>query len=243
MLTIKELSHQTGLTPAFIRKCLHQLSDLFQNSLQYGQHNTTLIDNNGVAMFREIQLLKEQNKTVPEIRAYLEQNPYPAIQTNTLLPMQREKQEQWKQDHPDMPVQEYIDKIFELQAARLDDKDTYIRELQDREQQIQDLIRKNDALEGQMKMLPGGKSPAEVRQEYDAQIQATRDAEQRYQDLQRETDFQQREQQREQEYHRREQQRLLAELKATPFYQGKKRKKIIAQLEEVLSPNTTGEDG
>jgi len=237
MLTIKELSHQTGLTAAFIRKCLHLLADIFQNHLQFGQHNTTLINQNGVAIFREIQLLKEQNKTIPEIRAYLEQHPFPAIQTQSLLPMQREKRDQGKQEYMEEHFQEYIGKIFELQQARLDDRDKFLRELQDKDHRIQDLLRKNDALEGQIKMLPGGKSPSEVRQEYDAQVQSTRDAEQRYQELQQETEFQHREQQRNADYRQREQQRLLEDLKTTPFYQGKKRKKLMTRLGELLSPD------
>ena len=147
MLTIKELSHQTGLTVAFIRKCLHLLTDIFQNHLQFGQHNTSLIDQNGVAIFREIQLLKEQNKTIPEIRAYLEQHPFPAIQTQSLLPMQREKRDQGKQEYMEEHSQEYIEKVFELQQARLDDRDRYIRDIQDKDAQIHNLIRKNDALE------------------------------------------------------------------------------------------------
>ena len=241
MYTIQDLSSETGLTVSFIRRCLKAFARLFEPHLKRGNFNQILLDVEGYVLFDKIKQLKQRELSLPEIQHYLEQE-FPEKFSQFSSESSQQAGPSQTLTNPDQ-THGYLEKIFELQQDRLNDRDRYLQDLQEKDARIHDLQRKVDALEGQMKGLPSGKTPADVMQDYETQRHATRDAEHRYTDLKRETEFRQREQQREQDYRLHEQRRLLEDLKTTPWYQHKRRKRLLAQLEELVSPKDNPDTG
>ena len=70
MLTLKELSSQTGLTENVIRKHTRLLGSFLKPYIKRGESNKLLFDPNCVVVFNEIKKLKVKGKTAKEITAF-----------------------------------------------------------------------------------------------------------------------------------------------------------------------------
>lgn len=70
MLTLKELSSQTGLTENVIRKHMRLLGSILKPYIKRGGSNKLLFDSNCVVVFNEIKKLKVEGKTAKEITAF-----------------------------------------------------------------------------------------------------------------------------------------------------------------------------
>ena len=66
MLTLKELSSQTGLTENVIRKHMRLLGSFLRPYIKRGQSNKLLFDPNCAVIFSEIKKLKLEGKTAKE---------------------------------------------------------------------------------------------------------------------------------------------------------------------------------
>lgn len=201
MYSIKDISERTGLKITFIRRCLTILQDLFKPHIKRGNFNQILIDPNGLVIFDKIKQMKEQKLSLPEIKIHFEQ-----ISKGT------ETREANEMQTPMQPVMQgdqalyYVEKILETQQTLNEEKDKHLQEVREKEETIRELIRKNEALTGTLKMLPEGKSPEEIRKEY-TQQQLTK----------------------------QEAARIIGELKTTTgILKGKRRKELVKQLENLL---------
>lgn len=203
MLTIFELSNQTGLKIGFIRKCLKVLKPILEPYIKRGDNNSLLLDSNGLVIFDQIKQLKEQNLAVPEIKIQLEkaiqsqQNPY-------TQPVKTPAQTIKTGDNFD----NLQNKIYELYEQINTEKEKHLKDITEKNKLIISLEREKNLLESTIKLLPEGKTPEQIKQDY------------------------------EQEQKRKmEVAMIIGELKNTGFFGFRKRKKLIKNLRDrVLMP-------
>ena len=67
MLTLKEISKQTGLSPNFIRLCKTKLNDILNPYIHRGNKNKLLFDESAVMLFDKIRNLKEEGLYISDI--------------------------------------------------------------------------------------------------------------------------------------------------------------------------------
>ena len=188
-----------------------------------------MIDSNGLVIFDRIRELKNEGLALPEIQARFESG------------MQAETQgEQQPIETTAIQETQVLTKLLDTQArlndemtARLEDtreneerlrteQARHFRELQERESTIADLQRKVDSLDTALKMLPDGKPPEQIRSEYEEQRRTLAENERRaHEREQADTHKQQ------------ELKRIATELKACKWYEGKKRRGLLAELEAL----------
>ena len=195
MLTLKELSSQTGLTENVIRKYIRLLGSFLKPYIERGDSNKLLLDPNCVVIFNEIKKLKVEGKTAKEITALLTEV-YSAA-----------KDISYHKISPDQTGQteEATSQIEELYRMLLAEKDKRIQEIDERDLRIVRLEIKNVKLQESIKLLPDGKRPARIRKEwYQARIKAKVAA------------------------------ATLNELKGCSWFRFFKRKKLLANLEELV---------
>jgi hypothetical protein len=103
----------------------------------------------------------------------------------------------------------HIDKLFEIQALLNEAKDRHLEEVRRKDETITDLTREKEILSGTLKLLPEGKPPEQIRQEYE-------------------------EDRRKQQ----EVARIVGELRQIQgVFHWKRRKELLAQLEALLFPH------
>ena len=198
MLTLKELSSQTGLTENVIRKHMRLLGSFLRPYIKRGQSNKLLFDPNCAVIFSEIKKLKLEGKTAKEITALLTEAYSSAkeISYQKISPDQTDQAGQTQE--PNLQIQQ----LYQLLLA---EKDKRIHEIDKRDLKIVRLEIKNVKLQESIKLLPDGKKPARIRKEwYQARKKAKAAA------------------------------NTLSELKGCSCFRFFKRKKLLANLEEIL---------
>lgn len=214
MTTIKQLSHQTGLTVSYIRKCLDYLANVVTPYTHRGTHNAILLDSNGLVIFERVRELKQDGLALPDIKAVLEKE----FETGALVvPRRGEPTPKTSERQENQVLNELLSmqaRLTDEMTARLDDTRHHARELAEKDKEISDLERKNEVLSMSLRMLPDGKPPDVIRSEYDEQRRKLSEKAHREQEAAH----------------------LLAELQQSlGLFQGKKRRELLKQLETLLS--------
>ena len=158
MLSIQELSNRTGLNISFIRKCINQMKPILSPYTKHGKDNMLLFDSNAVVIFDKIQQLKEQSLTLPEIEKQLKNlklQTKQSNQTNGLDPLQTASKPQV--DYEDSKL---FNKLLEV-----------LKQSEEKSQRIIELERINQQLQGTLKLLPHGKTPEQIREEWEKEQQ------------------------------------------------------------------------
>lgn len=218
MTTVKQLSQQTGLTVSFIRKCLDSLPDILKQHTQRGSKNAVLIDANGLVIFERIRQLKQEGRVLPDIKTALETELQPDTHDTQQLAETETSTPTTQQEQLLTELLTVQTRLSEEQTARLNDTrehDEQRRKEQERYfQELSELQRKNDALTSSIRMLPEGKTPQEVRAEYEEQRRELSEKERKEQEASR----------------------ILAALRDSQgILQGKRRKELLTQLEKLLT--------
>ena len=156
MLTLKELSSQTGLTENVIRKHIRLLGPFLRPYIKRGDSNKLLFDPNCVVVFNEIKKLKGEGKSAKEITAVIKEE-YTAVKD-----ISYHKVSPGQTDQTEEPNQQ----IEELYRMLLAEKDKRIHEIDARDLRIVRLEIKNVRLQESIKLLPDGKSPVKIRKEW-----------------------------------------------------------------------------
>lgn len=218
MYSIKDLESLTGLKYQFLRECLKQFPGLFKQHTKHGNKNKILLDEAVFPIFDRIKQMKEQGLSMPEIRLRLEQAFPDQFPQPPPTPTAQDTPPQTLSNNLQTP--HYIQQLFDLHEKISQLKDQHLKDLQEKEKEIYDLIRRNEALEGEIKMLPDGKSPDDIRKEYEArQREAIR-------------------QEIEAVHQQRDVTRLIADLEHHQgFLQGKRRKALLDELKALLLPS------
>ena len=159
MLTLKELSGQTGLTENVIRKHMRLLGSFLRPYIKRGQSNKLLIDPNCIVIFNEIKKLKSEGKTAKEITAVLTES-YSSDEKISYQKITPDQTDQTGQtEEPSLQVQE----LYQMLLA---EKDKRIHEVDKRDLRIIRLEIENVKLRESIKLLPDGKKPGEIREEW-----------------------------------------------------------------------------
>lgn len=166
MFTIEYIAKDTGLTTAFIRKCLKYMEAILKPHCTKGDFNQLLFTESGYVLFDQIKQLKAQGLNVNAIKEHLEQ------QLNQVC-----KQDETYTQHisnnisTDMSL---FNKLFEEKEARLKERVEHqqklmeleqlaLKEKAEHQQRILELENLSDHLKSQLLYLTDGKSPEEYK--------------------------------------------------------------------------------
>jgi hypothetical protein len=149
MLTLDELSKDTGLSLPFLRKCLNQYREIFKSYIKRGDKNSLLFDNNGVMFFRKISQLKQEGLGLQEIARYLK-NEQEKITEQT--------------SNKDITNIEQTDILLE---RLLQEKDARRKDAEEYNKRIIELEKLNAQLQLNLKLLTDGKTPEQIKTEHD----------------------------------------------------------------------------
>ncbi|MBF0231086.1 MAG: hypothetical protein HQK63_16070 [Desulfamplus sp.] len=165
MFTIDYIANNMGLTVAFIRKCLKNLDSILKPHYNRGDSNQIIFTESGYIIFDQIKQLKEKGLNINTIKEHLER------QLNS--DMQRED----KAIYDDIANLTSTDinllkKLYEEKEARLKERLEHqqrifqLEHLSQHQQRINELEHLSDHLKGQLLYLTDGKTPEEVKQQW-----------------------------------------------------------------------------
>jgi DNA-binding transcriptional MerR regulator len=195
MLTIKDLTSQTGLSENVIRKYIRLFGSFLRPYIKRGTANKLLFDPNCLVIFQEVKKLKDGGKTAKEIITTLKKNGH----TSKEISYQKLPSGQTGQ------AEEYNRSLQTLYQNLLAEKDKRIRDRDQRDLKMTRLEIQNIKLQESLKLLPGGKSPNRIRNDWDQDKRNAHTASV-----------------------------LVQELKSLSSFRFRKRKKLLGQLTELL---------
>jgi len=214
MLTLNEISKKTGLRPNFIRLCKTKLNDILNPYIYRGNKNKLLFDENAVILFDKIRNLKDEGLYISDIVRGFKQE-----FTASLLDANKEKlninqsNNLYNANEEKMSVDTLLKNMIHgrIQALEADktklelEKNEITKKMDEREKRIKELERMNLEMKSELKSLPYGRTPEQVRGDYEMQQQQ-----------------------------KKEKMRLLIELKNSGCFSIFKRRKIIKDLIEII---------
>ncbi|MCP3927313.1 MAG: hypothetical protein GY714_32550 [Desulfobacterales bacterium] len=166
MFTIKDLEKKTGLKASFIRRCNSCLKDVLEPHTSRGDSNRILYDNNALIIFDKIKQLKEKSIALSIIEKEIR---------GTIIPTNKAQQTKCKLLSNQSSSDDFREMFFSLQKKyeqlnedRLHDerKQNYKHiELNGR---LIELKKINDVLRNSIKLLPDGKTPEQIKVEWEA---------------------------------------------------------------------------
>ena len=195
MITIKDLVSQTGLSENIIRKYIRLFGSFLRPYIKRGKSNTLLFDPNCLVIFKEVKNLKDDGKTAKEIVASLKKSGLSAKE----ISYQKIPSSQTGQ------TAEFNQSLQALYQNLLDEKEKRIRDRDQRDLKIIRLEIQNVKHQAALKILPGGKKPHRIRNEWDKNKQKTHAAA-----------------------------TIVSELKRLSTFRFRKRKKLLANLAELV---------
>jgi len=160
MYSIQELSKRTNLDISFIRKCKNTFKQIIDPHIQRGEKNKLLFTDNALIIYDRIAQMKQEGLSIPEIQKQFKHN-FQTVQTGVSKDVQTGVQAAQTVD------KELLDKIFELQKQLSEEQSKRYLECKERDQKIFELETLNHHLADTLKLLPEGKTPEQLKQEWD----------------------------------------------------------------------------
>ncbi len=200
MHNINDISTRTSLSVNVLRKCIDRLKPTLQPYMQRGDNNQILFNNSGLIIFDKISQLKTEGLSLPEIELELKKIKLPGQGDET-----GGKTDKGKGTKPQANDQALLDKLLDLKDELAQEKQKGLKDTNEKDRRIHELEKQKLILENTLKLLPEGKTPEQLKQEYE--------------------DRQKKE---------RAKGRIVAELKSTGIFQRNKRKKLLSELEKVI---------
>jgi hypothetical protein len=225
--TIDDIRERTGLSRHFINRCSSKISDILDPYRQYGDNNQLFYDDSGLMIFDQIGQLKQEGKTIPEIRERLLdglQSPRNGSQSGRKT-LQNDLQDlQLETTGPEGHASAESQFVAAI-------KDAYQEVSRAKDKVIESKDETIGSLQQNLRLLTDGRDPEKVKEEYK---EKTEQAAKRRQEIEQLKE----EKQREQKQQRRRKQRrheLLAELKTLEgkWFKSSRREEIIAELERL----------
>lgn len=214
MLTLHEVSKKTGLSQNFIRLAKTKLGDILSPYIYRGDKNKLLFDESVIFLFDRIKSLKDEGLSLADIVHGFKHEFSAAMQNankdktdqnpkNGLIP------DNETDSHNDALLKNMINgriQTLEADKTKLElERNEVMQKFGDQDRRIKDLEKTNLEMKTALKSLPFGRSPEEIRNDYDMQNQV-----------------------------KKEKMRLLIELKNTGTFSFLKKRKIINELLEYL---------
>jgi len=244
LFSIKGIAAYTGLTPAYIGKCIEKLSLFLDPHCQRGDRNSRVFTSTGLMIFDQVKQMKERGLSLPEIYKQLE-NTMEGMKTDT--PANIVTDVETIKTHADEVIQLLKDHQRELK----EEMEKRLRLQAEKDEEIRALTRENEAMAGAVKLLTDGRDPEVVKRErieeqqrlsrmYDAMRTIEQEKEQARQEreekqrrlLQAESQLQAEREQRQQYTLRIKE--LNKQISSLGLFSWKKRKALIAELNELL---------
>lgn len=214
MLTLSEISKKTGLSQNFIRLCKAKLGDILTPYVYRGEKNKLLFDESAVMLFDKIRSLKDDGLLLDDIIHGFKQE-----FTVAMMKANRDKLRLNKTDNLNHDTSEGTsDGILlknmihgRIQALETDktklelEKNEIMQKFNGQDKRIKELEQINLKLKAELQTLPYGRSPQQIRNDFDAHQQQ-----------------------------KKENIRLLTELKNTGTFSFFKKRKIIKELMEYI---------
>jgi len=160
MYSIQELSKRTNLDISFIRKCKNTFKQIIDPHIQRGEKNKLLFTDNALIIFDRIGQMKNSGLSIPEIQKQFKHD-FQTVQTGVSKDVQADVQAAQTVD------KELLDKIFQLQKALSEEQTKRYLECKERDQKIFELEQLNHHLADTLKLLPEGKTPEQLKKEWD----------------------------------------------------------------------------
>ena len=214
MLTLNEISKQTGLRPNFIRLCKTKLGDILNPYIYRGDKNKLLFDESAVMLFDKIRSLKDGGLSISDIvRGFKHEFTVSLLNANKEKLNIKQTENLYNTDEPNTTVDTLLKNMIHgrIQALETDktklelEKNDTIKKMDEREKRIKELERMNLEMKTELKSLPYGRTPEQIRGDYEMYQQQ-----------------------------KKEKMRLLIELKNSGCFSVFKRRKIIKDLIEII---------
>ena len=214
MLTLSEISKKTGLSQNFIRLCKAKLGDILTPYIYRGEKNKLLFDESAVMLFDKVRSLKDEGLSLADIIHGFKQE-----FTAAMLNANRDKLRLNQTDNlnydsnesasADMLLKNMIHgriQALEADKTKLElEKNEIMQKVNDQDKRIKELEQANLKLKAELQALPYGRSPQQIRNDFDAHQQQ-----------------------------KKENIRLLTELKNTGTFSFIKKRRIIKALMEYI---------
>jgi len=214
MLTLKEVSKKTGLSQNFIRLCKTKLGDILKPYIYRGDKNKLLFDDSSVMVFDKIRKLKDEGLSISDIvRGFKQEFTVSLLNANKDKLNLMQAENLYDAEEPNTSVDSLLKNMIHgrIQALEADktklelEKKEIIQKFRDQDKRIKELERANQEMKTQLKTLPYGRTPEQIRGDYDSQQQL-----------------------------KKEKMRLLIELKNAGCFSFFKRRRIIKELIEYI---------
>ncbi len=214
MLTLNEISKKTGLRPNFIRLCKTKLGDILNPYIYRGDKNKLLFDESAIMLFDKIRSLKKEGLSISDIvRGFKHEFTVSLLNANKKKMNIKQTDNLYNANDSNTTVDTLLKNMIHgrIQALEADktklelEKNENIQKLYDREKRIKELERTNQEMKTDLKSLPYGRTPEQIRGDYDMHQQQ-----------------------------KKEKMRLLIELKNTGCFSLLKRRRIIKDLIEYV---------
>ena len=214
MLTLNEVSKKTGLSQNFIRLCKAKLGEILSPYIYRGEKNKLLFDKSAIMLFDKIRSLKEDGLSLADIvRGFKHEF------TAAMLKSNKAKLDLNKTDNlyngseanttGDILLKNMIHgriQALETDKTKLElEKNEIKQKFSDQDKRIKELEKTNLEMKTALKSLPYGRTPDEIRNDYEMHQQQ-----------------------------KKEKMRLLIELKNTGAFSFLKKRKIINELMEFI---------
>jgi len=214
MLTLGEVSKKTGLNQNFIRLCKTKLNDILNPYVFRGDKNRLLFDKNALVIFDKIRKLKEDGLSISDIvQGFKQEFTEALLNANKIKLNFKQAENLYAVNESDTTVDTLLKTMIHgrVQALEADktklelEKNEIIQKLYDREKQIKEKERTNQEIKADLKSLPYGRTPEQIRADYDSNQQM-----------------------------KKEKMRLLVELKNAGCFSFIKRRRILKDLIESI---------
>ena len=203
MFTINELSKRTGLNVNFIRKCQNRLKDVLDDFIKRGDKNRILFSDSAIVIFDRIKGYKNDGLSIPEIGKRLRQSLEKGAETGqTGSSNTAQTAGKTIQAYPNNDMKGILDNLIQNFDRILEEKEKHFRELQEKDSQINELEKANQTLLDNLKLLPEGKTPEQIKADWENQHKKIQ-----------------------------EKRRIIDEIRKTGIFSIRKRRKLLSELE------------
>ena len=214
MLTLNEVSKKTGLSQNFIRLCKTKLGDILNPYIFRGDKNRLLFDDSVIMIFDKIKKLKDEGLSISDIvHGFKQEFTASLLNANKDKLNLKQTENLYALDEPDNTIDALLKNMIHgrVQALEADktklelEKKEIMQKLYDREKRIKELEKANQEMKTDLKSLPYGRTPEQIRADYASDQQS-----------------------------KKEKMRLLMELKNSGCFSFLKRRRIIKDLIEYI---------
>jgi len=214
MLTLNEVSKKTGLSQNFIRLCKAKLGDILTPYIYRGEKNKLLFDESAIMLFDKIRSLKDDGLSLADIvHGFKQEVTIAMLKTNKDKLNLKQTENLYTVNESDTTMDALLKNMIHgrVQALEADktklelEKKEIMQKLYDREKRIKDLERANQEMKTDLKSLPYGRTPEQIRADYASNQQS-----------------------------KKEKMRLLMELKNSGCFSFLKRRRILKDLIEYV---------